>query len=130
MAARPAPRRVGRAEDLCLRLPGQGTEEYIDREVEAHNARVAAELGVSAEVLHADAASGVMVTRFLDGAETMSPETFRSIAGAPARAAEAFHKLHTGGRSFEFRFELFAMIDNYLKILTTKTVEFSHKGSQ
>ncbi len=111
-------------ERLCLRLPGQGTEEYIDREVEAHNARVAAEAGVSAEVLYADAASGVMVTRFLEGAETMAPETFRAKPGAPARAAKAFQRLHTSGRNFEFRFELFAMIDDYLKILSSKTVDF------
>jgi len=111
-------------ESFCLRLPGQGTEEFIDRKVEAHNARVAADLGVSAEVLYADAASGIMVTRFLDGAETMSPEIFRAKPGAPARAAEAFRKLHTGRQSFEFRFELFAMIDDYLKILAAKQVDF------
>ncbi len=111
-------------DDLCLRLPGQGTEEYIDRAVEAHNARVAADVGVSPEVLYADAASGVMVTRFLDGTETMTPESFRATPGAPARAAEAFHRLHTSGKGFEFRFELFAMIDDYLKILSSKSVEF------
>lgn len=108
----------------CLRLPGAGTEEYIDRSVEAHNARVAAKAGVSPEVLHADAASGVMVSRFLDGTVTMSPDAFAARPGAPARAAEAFRKLHTSGERFEFRFELFSMIDDYLKVLSGKSVDF------
>ncbi|MEX0760345.1 MAG: phosphotransferase, partial [Tistlia sp.] len=34
-----------------------------------------------------------------------------------ARAGRAFRQLHDSGRRFEFRFELFAMIDGYLKVL-------------
>jgi thiamine kinase-like enzyme len=64
-----------------------------------------------------------MVTRYIESAETMSPEKFRSRAGSPARAGEAFRKLHSSGAKFNFRFELFAMIDDYLKILSTKDVE-------
>ena len=55
------------AQRLVLRIPGKGTEEYIDRAVEMHNARVAAKAGVSAEVVYADAQSGVMLTRHVDG---------------------------------------------------------------
>ncbi len=108
----------------CLRLPGKGTEEYIDRAVEAHNAHAAARAGVSPEVIHADAETGIMVTQFLDGTTTMTPELFASTPGAPGRAAEAFHQLHTSGETFEFRFELFAMIDEYLGVLSGKKVDF------
>src|SRR3546814_6793085 len=48
---------------FILRIPGKGTEAYIDRAVELHNARAAAAAGVSAEVIHGDAASGLMLTR-------------------------------------------------------------------
>jgi thiamine kinase-like enzyme len=113
---------VYRAGDLCLRLPGKGTEEYIDRANEAVAAREAARAGVSPEVLHADAGSGVMVTRFIEGTETMSPAKFRSRKGSPARAGQAFRKLHGSGAVFPFRFELFAMIDDYLNILSTRDV--------
>ena len=51
--------RVYRVGDAVLRLPGAGTEAYIDRAAEAVAARVAADAGVSPAVLHADAASGV-----------------------------------------------------------------------
>lgn len=114
--------RVYRVGDYCLRIPGKGTEEYIDRANEAVAAREAAKAGVSPEVLHVDAKSGIMVTRFIEGAATMSPEHFSTVSGAPARAAMAFRKLHQSGAVFPFRFELFAMIDDYLGILSTRDV--------
>jgi len=124
-----APARLGgltnlvfRVGDLCLRIPGKGTEEYIDRANEAVAAREAARAGVSPEVVHVDATTGVMVTRFVAGAVTMNQENFRSRQGAPGRAGEAFRRLHTSGAVFPFRFELFAMIDDYLGILATKDV--------
>lgn len=113
---------VFKAGDLCLRIPGKGTEEYINRANETVAAREAAKAGVSPEVLHAEAGTGVMVTRFIAGAVTMSPEKFRERPGSPARAGEAFRKLHNSGAVFPFRFELFAMIDDYLKVLSTKDV--------
>lgn len=113
---------VFKVGDYCLRIPGAGTEEYINRANEAVAAREAATAGVSPEVLHFDEKTGLMVTRFIGGARTMSPDAFKSVPGAPARAGEAFRKLHTSGATFVFRFELFAMIDDYLAILATKDV--------
>lgn len=114
---------VYRVGDLCLRLPGEGTEEYIDRANEAVAAGEAAKAGVSPEVLHADAETGIMVNRFIEGAETMSPDGFRTREGSPGRAGAAFRKLHELGAVFPFRFELFSMIDEYLGILSGKDVE-------
>jgi thiamine kinase-like enzyme len=106
-----------------LRIPGKGTEDYIDRAVELHNARVAAVAGVSAEVLYGDEKTGVMLSRFIDGIVTMSPERFAARAGSPARAARALKQMHDCGREFHFRFELFAMIDDYLAILDKQKAE-------
>jgi len=100
----------------CLRLPGKGTEDYIERKVEATNARAAAKGGVSPEVVHFGD-DGVMVTRFIDGAVTMSPALFKERDGALERAARAFRMLHDNAPDFAFRFELFAMIDDYLGVL-------------
>lgn len=107
---------------LVARLPGAGTSDYIDRSVEAHNAEVAAKAGVSPAVLHADPATGFMVTRFVDGAATMTPDGFRERTGSPARAGLAFRRLHDSGLEFRFRFELFSMIADYLKVLSTKDI--------
>jgi thiamine kinase-like enzyme len=102
-------------EDLVLRIPGEGTEAYIDREVEAVNARAAAAAGVSPEVLHVDPGRGLMLTQHVEG-RTMTPALFRE-RGAAGRAAAAFRRLHASGAQFAFRFELFAMIEDYLKLL-------------
>jgi len=109
---------------LCLRLPGEGTDEYIDRKIEAHNAKAAARAGVSPQLVFADPDTGIMVSKFLDGFETMTPDIFTSKKGAAARAGTAFAKLHNSGETFDFRFELFSMIDDYLEILSKKTVDF------
>ncbi|WP_417417903.1 phosphotransferase [Hoeflea sp.] len=113
---------VFRVGDACVRLPGAGTEEYINRAHEAVSARAAADAGVSPDVIHADPETGVMATRFIDGAITMTPAGFRNDIGAVRRAGEAFRRLHTSGARFPFTFELFAMIDEYLAILSTKDV--------
>lgn len=116
---------VFRVGDHCLRIPGKGTEEYINRANEEVAAREAAKAGVSPALEYFDTA-GLMVTSFIEGGATMTPERFKSAAGAPARAGLAFRKLHRSGAIFTFRFELFSMIDDYLKILSTKDVALPH----
>jgi len=113
--------RVWRLGDHILRIPGEGTAAYIDRTNEAVAARAAAGAGVSPALLHADPATGLMVTAYIDSV-TMTPEGFRSRPGAPGRAGQAFRRLHDSGAVFPFRFELFAMIDDYLRLLSGKEV--------
>jgi thiamine kinase-like enzyme len=114
---------VFRLGEYCLRLPGKGTEEYINRQNETVAAQAAAAVGVSPEILYVDRSTGEMVSRFVEGATTMSPEAFKSVLGAPTRAGIAFRTLHDSGAVFPARFELFAMIDEYLGILSTKDVD-------
>lgn len=113
---------VFRVGDFCLRLPGPGTEEYINRADEEIAAKQAAAAGVSPEVLHFDPATGVMVTRFIEGGVTMSPALFSTRKGAVARAGAALGQLHRSGAVFASRFELFSMIDEYMSILSGKDV--------
>lgn len=108
---------------VIVRIPGDGTEDYIDRAVEAHNARAAARSGVSPEVLFANPETGLMIFRTVPNIETMTPELFSTRVGSPARAGKALSKLHNSGEVFEFRFELFAMIDDYLEILSHRDVD-------
>jgi thiamine kinase-like enzyme len=109
---------------FVLRIPGKGTEAYIDRKVEAHNARIAGDAGVSARVLFFDSTDGLMLTNHLEGCVTMTGDLFRSRHRAPQRAARVFRQLHTSGQVFQYRFELFAKIDEYLALLTAPTMKF------
>lgn len=106
-------------ENLIVRIPGTGTEDYIDRAVELHNAQAAYQAGVSPEILWANSGSGVMISRCVD-AVTMTDDQFSKRRGSAARAGIALAKLHNSGKEFQFRFELFAMIDDYLDILAGK----------
>jgi thiamine kinase-like enzyme len=63
-----------------------------------------------------------MVTRYIAGTVTMSPDAFANRAGSAARAGRAFRRLHDSGAVFPFRFELFAMIDSYLGVLAGRDV--------
>lgn len=108
---------------VIVRIPGVGTEAYIDRTIEANNARAAARAGVSPLVIFADPAAGLMISETIPNIETMTPKNFKIRAGSPARAGAALAKLHQSGEVFDFHFEPFAMIDDYLKILSTKDVQ-------
>ncbi|KAI9014244.1 kinase-like domain-containing protein [Hyaloraphidium curvatum] len=103
---------------FVLRIPGPGTAEYIDRISEADAARSAAEAGVNAEVVFFDR-DGLMVTKYVEGARTMSADAFRDL-DAVARAGCALRRLHTAASPFAKDFDLFGMIDGYKAVLATK----------
>lgn len=102
-----------------LRLPGAGTGEYIDRAAESVAARSAANAGVNADLIFFDAVDGLMVTKFVDGAATMNAERFRDLR-AVDRAGRVFRQLHTRAAPFASDFQLFAMIDDYKRLLNEK----------
>ena len=111
------------AEDggrYVLRVPGAGTSEYIDRSAEEAAARKAAVAGVNAPVVFFDAADGLMLTRFVDGAATMDAFRFGADPGAVARAGEVLRRLHTTSEPFANDFTLFPMIDEYKALLASK----------
>ncbi|MBX6321761.1 MAG: phosphotransferase family protein [Rhodospirillaceae bacterium] len=102
-------------EAYALRLPRPGSAAYIDRQAEAHNTRLAAELGLAPPVVFFDSADGVMLTRFVPGAEALTPQALR----APARLAAAaalLRRLHGSGRRFRGAMHLFSMLDRYLRL--------------
>jgi thiamine kinase-like enzyme len=99
-----------------LRLPGKGSNEYVDRAAEKHNARIMAAAGVNAKVLFFDATDGTMLSEYVEGV-SMTETTFRDELEAPARAALTLKRVHHLGPVFKSRFDIFAMIDVYLGIL-------------
>ena len=102
--------------DYLLRIAGEGTEDYIDRSVEAHNAKVAADAGVSAGVLFFDESDGLMLADYIPAAATMNAERFKD-TGACRRAALAFRQMHRCGQDFRTVFDVFEKMDEYLALL-------------
>lgn len=101
---------------FVLRLAGEGTGDYIDRKTELHNASIASEAGVNAEIIHFDVDSGTMISRYIDNAVTLDIPGFRD-PEVLKRTGMAFRALHECGQPFVGRFELFDQIDQYLSVL-------------
>ncbi len=106
-------------DSYVLRIAGEGTQRYIDRAAEAHNARQAASLGIAPELLYLDPQSGLMLTRFIAGgtalqaADLRQPELLRRVGGLLKR-------LHESGHAFAGRMELFPKLDEYIALAAQK----------
>ncbi len=109
------------SEAFTLRLPGKGTERYIDRAAEARNARAAAAMGIAPDIVFADPASGVMVTQFIRGAEPLSPARLRSRPDLEA-AVDLLHRLHGSGAGFQGVMRLYPKMDEYLGLAATPSL--------
>jgi thiamine kinase-like enzyme len=106
-------------ESYVLRIAGAGTERYIDRAAEAHNARLAASLGIAPELLYLDPPSGLMLTRFIAGGAALGAAELRQPA-LLRRAAGLLRRLHGSGLAFAGRMELFPKLDAYLALAARK----------
>ncbi len=107
---------------FVLRIAGEGTSDYIDRQAELFNASIASKAGVNAEIVHFDVESGTMISRYIDKARTMDIETLRNV-DVLCRAGKVFRQLHDCGEEFQGRFELFEQIDQYLATLNDLNAE-------
>jgi thiamine kinase-like enzyme len=107
-------------DQYVLRIAGPGTERYIDRQAEQHNALLAAGLGIAPAVLFFDPQDGTMLTRFIAGGVPLDAARMRQPA-ILREAAATLRRLHASGLRFAGRMELFPKLDEYL-------VRISHTG--
>jgi len=105
---------------VVLRIPGASTELLaIDRANELHNARAAAETGVSPQVLLAVPAYDAMVVEYLD-ARTMSNESL-AVPGMPTRVGRALRQLHTAP-AFRLDFDMFRLTERYMNVVDGRAI--------
>jgi thiamine kinase-like enzyme len=102
---------VGR---FVLRIPGEGTETFIDRTTELVNHKAAAAAGVTPPLLHVVQPGDCTVVPFIPG-ETMHPE---SLAGHPDRLEKVVAAMRTYHEKAVFADEvrLFDMVRSYLRM--------------
>ncbi len=105
-----------RGDSYVLRVPGEGTEHYVDRKADEHAGRIAADVGVNAPIVYYDSSTGVQPTRFIPDAVTMTPERFHDL-DLVRRAGLAFATVHNCGKPFLTDFRDVAVAEDYLKIL-------------
>ena len=97
-----------------LRVPGTGTDMFIDRDVERYNMVQAAEAGVGPAVAYELDPEGGVVSDFVEG-EIMHPET---IAGHPERIRQVVEtvKIIHEKAVFKHHIRVFDMLRHYTKI--------------
>ncbi len=97
-----------------LRVPGAGTDMFIDRDIERECMIEVARIGTAPRVAHVIEPEKAMVIDFIDG-EVMHPDT---MAGHPERirqAVEAVRAYHDKA-VFNNRIEIFDMLRRYTKV--------------
>lgn len=104
------------ADAFVLRVPGEGTEHYVDRAADEQASRIASEIGVNAPLEFYEPGTGVMLTRYIEGATMMTPKLFKDLE-ACARAGGLFGRLHHSGQAFLSEFNDVRKAEEYLGVL-------------
>lgn len=109
-------------EELLVRIPGEGTEELINRSDERKSTLLACKLKIDSELLYFGD-DGTKVMRFIHNPQPMDEAVMRRKENL-IQAAEIFHRLHTCGVDTGVRFEVFEMADLYERIIRDGGVDF------
>lgn len=108
-------------KEYLVRIPGEGTEELIDRGDERKSTELACALDIDSELLYFGD-DGTKVMRFITDPQPMD-ETVMGRSENIRKAAEIFRKLHTCGKDTGVRFEVFEMAAAYEKIILDNHVQ-------
>ncbi|HJW75521.1 MAG TPA: hypothetical protein VJ787_07595, partial [Thermoleophilia bacterium] len=97
-----------------LRVPGAGTDMFIDRDVERECMIEAAGIGTAPRVAHIIEPEKAMIIDFIDG-EVMHPDT---MAGHPERIRQAVEavRVYHDKAVFKNTIEIFDMLRRYTKV--------------
>lgn len=98
-----------------VRIPGDGTEEIIDRSDEKVSTELACRIGIDARVYYFGA-DGAKVSEFIPNAITMSAETMREDKRI-RQAARILRMLHDSGEDTGVDFDLFDKTAGYEKLI-------------
>ncbi len=108
---------AGAAQEYFVKIPGRGTEMFIDRSAAVDASRRAAEAGCGPEVVAFLAESGVEVSVFVDGRRTSTNGDFTRSA-VRANAAAMLRRFNDAA-PLRLTKTLFDMIDEHLQQMRT-----------
>ena len=107
-------------EEYLARIPGEGTEELINRQDERKSAELACELDIDTRLIYFGD-DGTKVMDYVYKPKLMSEEVMKEKENIK-QAADIFRKLHTCGKDTGVRFEVFEMVDAYERIIKDNNV--------
>ncbi len=96
----------------AMRVPGEGTNAYIDRRSEMANIEDVASFPFTPDVVYADGETGILVTRFLEGARGLRVEEMVE-GDALLGVCSILSELHTSSVTFGNMFDLEGGLTGY-----------------
>ena len=105
--------------EYVVRLPGEGTEELINRYDEKKSTELACRVGIDAKLYLFDEGTGEKVSEFLSRSQTMHPEDMKKEENI-VRAAAIFKSLHESGEDTGVPFDVMDMAETYETFIREK----------
>lgn len=99
-----------------LRVPGAGTEEMIDRNIEKKNAELGYKIGVDAKIIYFDAETGIKISEYIKDAETLTPMAAKKENNMKA-VTDILRTLHNSDIKFNNRFDILGKIESYERLI-------------
>ena len=109
-----------------LRVPGNGSEGMVERSNEEFNASEGSRLGVNPVTYYFNAKTGVKLTEYVAGAETLNSATIQRPDNM-AKVAEIYRKIHGAHVRLRNEFNVFKEIGKY-EILMQKAGATMYDG--
>lgn len=104
-----------------VRLPGEGTEELINRVDEKTSTLLACELGIDAKLLLFDENTGEKITEYIDDSDTMHAADLRKDSNI-VLMAKVLSKLHGSNMDTGVPFDVMDMAESYERIIQDHNV--------
>jgi len=109
-------------QEYLARIPGEGTEEMINRCDERKSTELACKLGIDSELLYFGD-DGRKVMKFISNPQIMNEDVMKKSVNL-RQAAAIFRKLHTCGVDTGVKFEVFEMASLYERLIREGGVPF------
>ncbi len=92
-----------------MRIPGEGTDQLINRQQEAEVFRTISGLGLCDDPVYIDPVNGYKITRFLEGIRVCDPESVPDLK----RCMEKLRQFHRRRLKVDHTFDIFGQIEFY-----------------
>ena len=107
-------------EKIVVRLPGDGTEEMINRKDEKVSTELACKLKIDTDLLYFGD-DGTKITKYIDNTETMNAKKLKA-EDKIIMVSNIFKTLHNSGVDTKIPFEVFEMARQYENIINTHNI--------
>lgn len=111
-------------EVYVLRIPSASTAEYIDRDVEQHNATHAAAQGIAPRYVGFDTRTGLSLSRYITQSRPMTPADFsvhKHSAHYVTQVGQILRRLHASRPGFRGTLSWASAFDTYLAQIEDRT---------